>query len=152
MEHTPGRVLVIEDEPQLLEATVTYLNMEGYVADGVAGLESAVRDGPDVVLLDLLLPGLPGEQVLETLRRFSAVPVVVISSKREEDDRVGTLDLGADDYLVKPFSVRELIARYRVDPTPRAEALKNLPGLPPTLDALEAGWHAFIAERRPEPK
>ena len=112
-----ARVLVIDDEEAARRSVAQGLREAGFAvleaADGVAGLESALRDGPDVVLLDLLLPGLPGEQVLETLRRSSAVPVIVISSKREEDDRVGTLDLGADDYLVKPFSVRELIARIR---------------------------------------
>jgi two-component system OmpR family response regulator len=82
-------------------------------ADGVAGLKAALEECPDVVLLDLWLPGLSGEQVLETLRRSSSVPVIVISSKREEDDRVDMLDHGADDYLPKPFSVRELIARTR---------------------------------------
>lgn len=81
--------------------------------DGEAGLQSALHDGPHVVLLDLWLPGLQGEQVLGALRRSTTVPVIVISSKREEDDRVGMLDLGADDYLVKPFSVRELISRIR---------------------------------------
>jgi two-component system OmpR family response regulator len=117
--HAEGsvRVLVIDDEEAARRAVAQGLRDAGFAvleaADGVAGLESALHDGPDVVLLDLWLPGLQGEQVLEALRRSTAVPVIVISSKREEDDRVGMLDLGADDYLVKPFSVRELISRIR---------------------------------------
>lgn len=110
-------MLVIDDEETARRAVAQGLREAGFAvleaADGVAGLECALHDGPDVVLLDLWLPGLQGEQVLETLRRSTAVPVIVISSKREEDDRVGMLDLGADDYLVKPFSVRELISRIR---------------------------------------
>lgn len=82
-------------------------------ADGLSGLEAAIRGTPEVVLLDLRLPGLEGEQVLRRLRQTSRVPVIVISAKREEDDRVAALDMGADDYLVKPFTVRELAARIR---------------------------------------
>ena len=117
--HADGsaRVLVIDDEEAARRAVGQGLREAGFAVleaeDGEAGLQSALHDGPDVVLLDLWLPGLQGEQVLETLRRSTAVPVIVISSKREEDDRVGMLDLGADDYLVKPFSVRELISRIR---------------------------------------
>jgi len=112
-----ARVLVIDDEEAARRAVAQGLREAGFIvieaADGIAGLEAALQEKPDVVLLDLWLPGLKGEQVLERLRRVSAVPVIVTSSKCAEDDRVGTLDLGADDYLVKPFSVRELIARIR---------------------------------------
>ena len=111
------RVLVIDDEDAARRAVAGGLREAGLevveAADGLAGLEAALHGGPDLVVLDLRLPGLEGEQVLERLRQSSDVPVIVVSAKREEDDRVGTLDLGADDYLVKPFTVRELLARIR---------------------------------------
>lgn len=117
MSERPIRVLVIDDEAAAREAVARGLRDAGYevaeAADGTAGLELAIRDRPDLVLLDLRLPGLDGEQVLARLRQESRVPVIVISAKRTEDDRITSLDLGADDYLVKPFTVRELQARIR---------------------------------------
>jgi two-component system OmpR family response regulator len=111
------RVLVIDDEDAARQAVAAGLREAGYdvleAADGVTGLERAVRAGVDLVVLDLRLPGLAGEHVLDQLRLTSAVPVIVTSAKREEDDRVAVLDHGADDYLVKPFTVRELLARIR---------------------------------------
>jgi two-component system OmpR family response regulator len=111
------RVLVIDDEDAARRAVAAGLREAGYdvleAADGVTGLEQAVRGGVDLVVLDLRLPGLSGERLLERLRLTSAVPVIVTSAKREEDDRVAVLDHGADDYLVKPFTVRELLARIR---------------------------------------
>lgn len=111
------RVLVIDDEDSARRAVVQGLRVAGAevleAADGEAGLAMALGGGVDLVVLDLRLPGMDGETVLATLRRSSAVPVIVVSSKRHEDDRVGVLDLGADDYLVKPFTVRELEARIR---------------------------------------
>ena len=82
-------------------------------ADGVAGLELAGREAPQLVILDLMLPKLDGIHVLEKLRQSSAVPVIVVSARRGENDRVEALNLGADDYLTKPFTVRELLARIR---------------------------------------
>jgi len=111
------RVLVIDDEDAARQAVAAGLREAGCdvleAADGVTGLEQAVRAGVDLVVLDLRLPGLAGERVLNQLRLTSAVPVIVTSAKREEDDRVAVLDHGADDYLVKPFTVRELLARIR---------------------------------------
>jgi len=111
------RVLVIDDEDAARQAVAAGLREAGCdvleAADGVTGLEQAVRAGVDLVVLDLRLPGLAGERVLDQLRLTSAVPVIVTSAKREEDDRVAVLDHGADDYLVKPFTVRELLARIR---------------------------------------
>jgi len=113
----PSRVLVIDDEEAARRAVAEGLQELGWevleAGDGLSGLEAAVQGRPDVVLLDLRLPGLEGEQVLQRLRRTSRVPLIVISAKREEDDRVAALDMGADDYLVKPFTVRELAARIR---------------------------------------
>jgi two-component system OmpR family response regulator len=111
------RVLVVDDEESARRAVAQGLRAFGWeileAGDGLSGLEAAIRGTPDVVLLDLRLPGLEGEQVLGRLREVSRVPVIVISAKREEDDRVAALDMGADDYLVKPFTVRELAARIR---------------------------------------
>jgi two-component system OmpR family response regulator len=111
------RVLVVDDDEGGRRAVAQGLREAGFqvieAADGIAGLESAVRHAPDLVVLDLRLPGIEGERVLERLRRVSEVPVVIVSAKREENDRVAALDCGADDFLVKPFAVRELVARIR---------------------------------------
>lgn len=111
------RVLVIDDEDFARCAVAQGLRAAGVevleAADGPTGLARALAGGVDLVVLDLRLPGMEGETVLATLRRSSAMPVIVVSSKRHEDDRVGVLDLGADDYLVKPFTIRELEARIR---------------------------------------
>lgn len=111
------RVLVIDDEDSARRAVAQGLRAAGVevleAADGPTGLATALAGGVDLVVLDLRLPGMEGDAVLATLRRSSAVPVIVVSSKRHEDDRVGLLDLGADDYLVKPFTIRELEARIR---------------------------------------
>jgi len=113
----PSRVLVIDDEEAARRAVAEGLRELGWEVlesgDGLSGLEAVVQGRPDVVLLDLRLPGLEGEEVLRRLRQTSRVPVIVISAKREEDDRVAALDMGADDYVVKPFTVRELAARIR---------------------------------------
>ena len=114
-EGVTATVLVIDDEEAARRAVAQGLLAAGLqvleAADGPAGLELALHAAPDLVVLDLRLPGLEGERLLERLRRVSDVPVIVVSAKREEDDRVAALDLGADDYLVKPFTVRELLAR-----------------------------------------
>ena len=115
---SPGpRVLVIEDDDATRRAMAQGLGEAGCevleAADGLAGLAAATMLAPDIVLLDLRLPKLDGQHVLERLRQTTAVPVIVVSAKREEEDRVTALNLGADDYLVKPFGIRELLARIR---------------------------------------
>lgn len=111
------RVLVIEDDPASRMAIVQSLRESRHTAfeaaDGVTGLEIARVEPLDAVVLDLALPRMDGIQLLKVLRTVSRVPVVVVSARRDEDDRVGALDLGADDYLTKPFTVRELLARLR---------------------------------------
>lgn len=113
----PPRVLVIEDELAARRALAQGLREAGFevveAADGLAGLEAAGRLEFAVVLLDLRLPRLDGEHVLEKLRQQSGVPVIVVSAKRNEHDRIEALNLGADDYLVKPFGLHELLARIR---------------------------------------
>ena len=110
-------VLVVEDEENLLEALRYNLEREGYLVhtatDGGEGLEMARRVNPSLVLLDIMLPTLDGFEICRILRRESEVPILILTAKGEEVDRVVGLELGADDYITKPFSIRELVARVR---------------------------------------
>ena len=111
------RVLVVEDEESFSDALAYMLRKEGFeaavAATGPAALDAFDRDGADLVLLDLMLPGLSGTEVCRTLRQTSNVPVIMLTAKDSEIDKVVGLELGADDYVTKPFSTRELIARIR---------------------------------------
>jgi len=115
---TGARVLVVDDEPQILRSLRAILAGHGYdvvtAAAGEPALEEVARRMPDVVLLDLMLPGIDGLEVCRRLRERSAVPVIVLSAHGEETMKVQALDLGADDYLTKPFGAAELLARLRV--------------------------------------
>ncbi|HEV2760926.1 MAG TPA: response regulator transcription factor [Acidimicrobiales bacterium] len=110
-------VLVVEDEPKILDVVRDYLVDAGFTvttaADGPAALASARAVAPDLVVLDLGLPGLDGIDVARELHRRSEVPIIMLTARGDEVDRVLGLELGADDYLVKPFSPRELVARVR---------------------------------------
>lgn len=111
------QVLVIEDDPNTANLVVLYLEKDGFGArqahDGMAGLALARRHSPDLVILDLMLPKTDGWEVCRQLRQFSDVPVIMLTARGEEIDRVAGLTLGADDYVVKPFSPRELVARVK---------------------------------------
>ncbi|HEX2315640.1 MAG TPA: response regulator transcription factor [Thermomonospora sp.] len=111
------RVLVVEDEESFSDALSYNLRKEGFevevAATGPDALEIFERNGADLVLLDLMLPGLPGTEVCRELRARSNVPVIMLTAKDSEVDKVVGLELGADDYVTKPFSTRELIARMR---------------------------------------
>jgi len=108
-------ILVVDDERKIRDLVRSYLEREGYsvlLADsGQRALETSSRVAPDLVVLDLMLPDLSGEEVARSLRTASDVPIIMLTSKAKEEDRVAGLRLGADDYLVKPFSPRELVAR-----------------------------------------
>jgi len=111
------RLLVVEDEASISEPLAYMLEREGFevavAASGPAGLEEFARAGADLVLLDLMLPGLSGTEVCRTLRSSSAVPIIMLTARDSEVDKVVGLELGADDYVTKPFSHRELVARVR---------------------------------------
>lgn len=115
---TDPQVLVIDDEPQILRALKTILGAKHYrvttAASGEEGLALAAANPPDIIILDLGLPDLDGFAVCERLRQWTNIPVIVLSVRESERDKVRALDAGADDYLVKPFSIEELLARIRV--------------------------------------
>ncbi len=116
-EATSVRILVVEDEPKTAATVRLYLEDAGYavdvVADGAEGLEAARSGAHDLVVLDVMLPRLDGTDLCRKLRVDSRVPVIMLTAKATEDARVRGLDLGADDYVTKPFSPRELVARVR---------------------------------------
>jgi two-component system response regulator RegX3 len=138
------RVLVVEDEESYSDALAYMLRKEGYevaiAADGNSAIAEFERNGADIVLLDLMLPGLPGTEVCRQIRQTSSVPVIMVSAKDDEVDKVVGLELGADDYVTKPYSPRELVARIRA-------VLRR--GQEPDLlpDTLEAGPVRMDVER-----
>lgn len=111
------RILVVDDEPSIREVVGLYLRREGFevesAADGPAALAAIDRVRPDLVVLDLMLPGVDGLTITRQLRAAGALPIIMLTARGEEIDRVLGLELGADDYLTKPFSSRELVARVR---------------------------------------
>lgn len=124
-------ILLVEDEPRIRAVERAYLENAGYriieAANGPAGLDAALEQNPDLVVLDLMLPGLPGEDLCRQLRAVSTVPIIMVTARGEESDRIDGLHIGADDYLAKPFSPRELVARVeavlrRTTPEPERPA------------------------------
>jgi DNA-binding response OmpR family regulator len=113
----PEKILVVEDEPALQETLSYNLTKQGYeveaVGDGRLALEAARARTPDLIVLDLMLPGLDGFEVCKILRKEMTVPILMLTARDEEIDRVVGLEVGADDYLTKPFSMRELLARVK---------------------------------------
>jgi two-component system response regulator RegX3 len=138
------RVLVVEDEESYSEALAYMLRKEGFevaiAADGNAALVEFDRNGADIVLLDLMLPGIPGTEVFRRIRAASHVPVIMVSAKDAEVDRVVGLELGADDYVTKPYSPRELVARIRA-------VLRRGAGVETAPATLEAGPVRMDVER-----
>jgi two-component system, OmpR family, alkaline phosphatase synthesis response regulator PhoP len=111
------KILVVDDEPSILNLVTSYLKAEGYevftASDGPAALKAAKAWQPDILILDLMLPGLDGLEVLSRLRRESDVYVILLTARTEETDKIIGLSVGADDYVTKPFSPRELTARVK---------------------------------------
>jgi DNA-binding response OmpR family regulator len=123
-------ILVVDDEPTIVEVVELYLLREGFkvltAADGHAALSAVQQQRPDLVVLDLMLPGMSGLEVTRQLRADGALPIIMLTARGEETDRVVGLELGADDYVTKPFSPRELVARVkavlrRAQPAPAPE-------------------------------
>jgi two-component system, OmpR family, response regulator RegX3 len=131
------RVLVVEDEESFSDALSYMLRREGFdpvvAASGPEALAEFDRGGADIVLLDLMLPGIPGTEVCRALRARSGVPIIMLTAKDDEVDKVVGLELGADDYVTKPYSARELVARIRAVLRRRGD------GEPVSSDVLEAG-------------
>jgi two-component system, OmpR family, alkaline phosphatase synthesis response regulator PhoP len=119
------RVLVVEDDLKTVELIKLYLVKDGYrvaaASDGMTGLRLARENHPDLVILDLMLPGMDGLEICRRLRAESEVPIIMLTARSTDDDKLAGLNLGADDYITKPFSPRELAARVRV-------ILRRLPG------------------------
>ncbi len=114
-----GKILVVEDEPSLIETLDYSLRKQGYevitASDGRKALDAARQQTPDLIVLDIMLPGLDGFEVCRILRKEMNVPIIMLTARTEEVDKVVGLEVGADDYLTKPFSMRELIARVKAN-------------------------------------
>ncbi len=148
--HSPsevrGRILVVDDDPTVAEIVAGYLDRAGYAveraADGPAALHSAAERVPDLIVLDLMLPGMSGLEVCRRLRDDGPVPVIMLTARSEEEDRIQGLELGADDYITKPFSPRELVLRVE-------SVLRRTAGPPAAGDRLSAaGLVVDCAARR----
>ena len=139
------RIMLVEDEASLSEPLAFLLQREGYevdvVEDGPAAVAAFDRDGADLILLDLMLPGLPGTEVCREIRTRSAVPIIMLTAKDSEVDIVVGLELGADDYVTKPYSTRELLARIRAVLRRRVEVDDE------PLNVLEVGLVRMDVER-----
>jgi len=153
MEKT--RILLVEDEPDLAQVLVDYLLRDGYAAsvegNGARALERILRERPDLLLLDLMLPDLDGLSILREVRKSSHLPVILVTARVEEIDRLIGLDLGADDYVCKPYSPREVLARVKavlrrsggaLDAEPRD------PAIPPLIEIDADRWQARVGGQR----
>ncbi|PKN92217.1 MAG: DNA-binding response regulator [Chloroflexi bacterium HGW-Chloroflexi-6] len=167
-----NKILVIDDEPGIIKLISAYLKPEGYevytASDGEAGLKAARAFKPDLILLDIMLPGLDGIELLARLRRESDVYVILLTARTEETDKIVGLTVGADDYVTKPFSPRELVARIKAalrriksSASPMAEILSfehvhidssartvSVDGSPIELTAIEFDLLHAVAENR----
>ena len=141
----PGRVLVVDDELPLLRALGTNLRARGYIVDlaptGEEALQLAARHRPDAVILDLGLPGISGIDVIEGLRGWTALPIIVLSARGAEHHKVAALDAGADDYVTKPFGMDELLARLRA-------ALRRIAPAPESAVVRTADFTVDLAAKR----
>jgi len=140
-----GKILIIEDEKDLVKLLSYNLQKEGFKTvaayDGESGLAQVSKQKPDVVLLDIMLPKLDGYEVCKRIRQKSKVPIIILTAKRDEFDRVFGLELGADDYVTKPFSVREIVARVK-GITRRASSGKSY-RVPVRIGHLEIDYESY---------
>ncbi|MBE2259646.1 MAG: response regulator [Rhodobacteraceae bacterium] len=137
------KILIVEDEADLAQILAEYLQRDGFVAttiaDGLVAMAELQRAPPDLLLLDLMLPGMDGISILRELRRSSALPVIMVTARSEEIDRLLGLELGADDYVCKPYSPREVVARVksvlrRAQPAASPPAMPTVGGRPLEID------------------
>ena len=155
MSRAADKILLVEDEESLAESIRYSLEREGYAvslaSDGRAAIERFRADAPDLIVLDLMLPELPGLDVCRIIRQESTVPIVMVTAKDSEADKVTGLELGADDYVTKPFSIRELVSRVRAHlrrarMQPNADAHETLQGGSVEMDVdrheVRVGGHA----------
>jgi DNA-binding response OmpR family regulator len=123
------KIMIVDDEKDIVDFVVAYLAKEGYPTieayDGETALRLWKEHKPDLIVLDILMPGLDGLSFCREVRKDSGVPIIILSAMSEEDDRIGGLDIGADDYMIKPFSPRELVARIRAVLRRHKEVLEN---------------------------
>lgn len=146
-QEAPKRILIVDDEPVVVEVLQRYLVRDGFevssAADGSEALRIAERWAPDLIVLDLMLPVVDGLEVCKRIRRQSSVPIIMVTAKGEESDRIVGLEVGADDYVVKPFSPREIVARVR-------SVLRRAAVAPatPSTGVLRYGQLAVDANRR----
>src|SRR5436309_6232492 len=136
------KILVIEDEASIVQVIRLYLEQAGYTvlsaSDGIAGLELHAREQPDLVILDLMLPALDGMEVCRRIRAWASTPILMLTARQGEEDRIAGLELGADDYLVKPFRPRDVVSRVkailrRSSPSSTADSRENKNEMEPAL-------------------
>ena len=149
----PDRVLVVDDDRQMLKAVTNALSARGYevltAGSGEIALSIVAEDEPDIVLLDLGLPGIEGREVIERLRAWSELPVIVISVREGQEDKVAALDAGADDFVTKPFGMKELLARMRA--VRRRAASEDSPKPILRFDGLEVDLLKKLVKLEDEP-
>jgi DNA-binding response OmpR family regulator len=161
MEKMNGsKILLVEDEPSISEIVELYLKRAGFqvnaLKDGRSAIQSLEHELPDLLVLDLMLPGIDGLSITRWLRDRSEVPIIMLTARREESDRIAGLELGADDYVVKPFSPQELVSRVRAvlrrtrAPVKETDAAVHYPGLdinPVTRQVLAQGVEVSLTAK-----
>jgi len=147
-----GKILVVDDEPKIVSTVRAYLERDGYAVlqagDGRTALDLFKRENPDLIILDLMLPEIDGLEVCRQIRRSSDVPIIMLTARQEDADKLIGLEIGADDYVTKPFSPRELVARVKVvlrrtkpSHTPAPSSRIEAGGLVVDEDRFEASCH-----------
>ncbi|MFN8497464.1 MAG: response regulator transcription factor [Anaerolineae bacterium] len=140
-----AKILVVDDEPNIVELARLYLKNEGYevlaAGDGRVALDTIRQQPPDLVLLDIMLPGLDGWEVCKQVRQFSRVPIIMLTARGDDVDKIVGLELGADDYMVKPFNPREMVARVKA-------VLRRTDGGRPAAPIVQVGDVALDPARR----
>lgn len=144
------KILVIDDEKELRDVVAGYLEKEGFkvikAGDGVTAVKLFHDEQPDLVILDLMLPDIPGEKVCQVVRQSYGTPIIMLTSKSSEEDRVRGLDLGADDYIVKPFSPKELVMRVKVILRRSGISKENIEGINP--DGIIIDEKAYVVKKK----